>query len=245
MKKLLLPEELKVGSVLLVDKPYKWTSFDAIHKLKIAMRVKIGHAGTLDPMATGLLICCTGEMTKQISGYQKLPKEYTGIIHLGAVTPTFDLESTPEQEKPVDHITPGQIHEATKQFTGDIMQMPPIHSAIKKDGKRAYDLARAGKEVILDVRPITIAEFEITDIQMPEVHFRVVCSTGTYIRSLANDFGEALGCGGYLQALRRTKIGNFSANDALTPEQWVQYWKDAKAEARLLKVLQGNTLGEN
>ncbi len=235
MKKLPLPQELKRGAVLLVDKPYTWTSFDAIHKLKISMRAKIGHAGTLDPMATGLLICCTGEMTKQISGYQQLPKEYTGIIHLGAVTPTFDLESTPEQEKPVDHITPEQIYAATAQFTGDILQMPPIHSAIKKDGKRAYDLARAGKEVVLDARAITIAEFEITAIQMPEVHFRVLCSTGTYIRSLANDFGAALGCGGYLQALRRTKIGNFSVDDALTPEQWITYWKEAKAAAMQAK----------
>ncbi len=190
------------------------------------MRAKIGHAGTLDPMATGLLICCTGEMTKQISGYQQLPKEYTGIIHLGAVTPTYDLEGIPEQEKPYDHITDEQIYEATKQFTGDILQTPPIHSAIKKDGKRSYDLARAGVEVILDARPITIAEFEITKIELSEVHFRVLCSTGTYIRSLANDFGAALGCGGYLQALRRTKIGNFKVEDALTPEQWTQYWKD-------------------
>lgn len=226
MKKMPLPEELKAGGVLLVDKPYKWTSFDAIHKIKIATRAKIGHAGTLDPMATGLLICCTGEMTKQISAYQQLPKEYTGIIHLGAVTETYDLESTPEQEKPTDHITPEQIYEATKQFTGDIMQMPPIHSAIKKEGKRAYDLARAGKDVVLDARPITIAEFEITEIKMPEVYFRVLCSTGTYIRSLANDLGQVLGCGGYLQELRRTKIGNFKVEDALTPEQWVAYWNE-------------------
>jgi len=230
MKNLPLLAELKAGAVLLVDKPYTWTSFDAIHKLKIAMRAKIGHAGTLDPMATGLLICCTGEMTKQISGYQQLPKEYTGIIHLGAVTPTYDLEGKPEQEKPYDHITNEQIYEATKQFTGDILQTPPIHSAIKKDGKRSYDLARAGVEVILDARPITIAEFEITKIELPEVHFRVLCSTGTYIRSLANDFGAALGCGGYLQALRRTKIGNFKVEDAFTPEQWTTYWKENRPQ---------------
>ena len=208
-----------------MDKPYKWTSFDAVNAIKIALRAKIGHCGTLDPLATGLLICCTGEMTKQISGYQQLPKEYTGIFHLGAVTATYDLESSPEDEKPYDHITEAQILEAAKKLTGDIMQTPPIHSAIKKDGKRSYDLARAGKEVVLDARPVTVGEFEITEIKLPEVHFRVVCSTGTYIRSLAKDFGELLGCGAYLQELRRTKIGNFDAQDALTPQQWKEIWK--------------------
>ena len=228
MKKLPLPAELKKGGVLLVDKPYKWTSFDAVNKIKILLRAKVGHAGTLDPLATGLLICCTGEMTKQISGYQQLPKEYTGIFHLGAITATYDLESEPHDVKPYEHITDQQILEATKQFTGDIMQTPPIHSAIKKDGERSYDLARAGVKVVLDARPVTIAEFEITEIKLPEVHFRVLCSTGTYIRSLANDFGQALGCGAYLQELRRTKIGNFDAKDALTPEQWKAYWKEDK-----------------
>jgi len=225
MKKLPTAAELKKGGVLLVDKPYKWTSFDAVNKLKILLRAKIGHCGTLDPLATGLLICCTGTFTKEISKYQSLPKEYTGIFHLGAITATYDLESEPHEPKPYDHITDEQIHQATKQFTGDIMQTPPIHSAIKKDGERAYDLARAGKEVVLDARPVTIGEFEITAIKLPEVHFRVLCSTGTYIRSLANDFGQALGCGAYLQELRRTKIGNFSAEDALTPEQWKMQWK--------------------
>ena len=217
--------ELKTGGVVLVDKPYKWTSFDAVNKLKIILRAKIGHCGTLDPLATGLLICCTGEMTKQISSYQQLPKEYTGIIHLGAVTDTYDLESSPHDEKPYLHITDEDILNAVKQFTGEIMQVPPIHSAIKKDGERSYDLARAGKKVVLDARPVTIAEYEITKIALPEVHFRVLCSTGTYIRSLANDLGVALGCGGYLQELRRTKIGNFKAEDALTPDAWKQFWK--------------------
>ena len=217
--------ELKKGGVILVDKPYKWTSFDAVNHIKIALRAKIGHAGTLDPLATGLLICCTGEMTKKISGYQQLPKEYTGIIHLGAVTATYDLESTPEDEKPYEQITEQQIHEAVQKLTGDIMQVPPIHSAIKKDGKRSYDLARAGKDVVLDARPVTIGEFEITSIALPEVHFRVLCSTGTYIRSLAHDFGQLLGCGAYLQELRRTKIGNFNADDALTPQQWKDLWR--------------------
>jgi tRNA pseudouridine55 synthase len=165
--------ELKKGGVILIDKPYKWTSFDAVNSIKIALRAKIGHAGTLDPLATGLLICCTGEMTKKISGYQQLPKEYTGIFHLGAETATYDLESEPMDEKPYEHITEEQILEAAKKLTGDIMQVPPIHSAIKKDGKRSYDLARAGKEVVMEPRAVTIGEFEITKVALPEVHFRV------------------------------------------------------------------------
>lgn len=225
-----LPAELKKGGVILVDKPYKWTSFDAVNSIKIALRAKIGHCGTLDPLATGLLICCTGAMTKKISEYQQLPKEYTGIIHLGAVTDTYDLESVPHSPMPFDHITLADIDNAVKQFTGDILQVPPIHSAIKKDGKRAYDLARAGKEVVMTARPVIIGEFEITKVALPEVHFRVVCSTGTYIRSLAHDFGQVLGCGAYLSALRRTKIGNFDAKNALSPEQWRAFWKPAVPE---------------
>jgi tRNA pseudouridine55 synthase len=220
-----MPAELKQGGVILVDKPYKWTSFDAVNQLKILLRAKIGHCGTLDPLATGLLICCTGEMTKKISGYQQLPKEYTGIFHLGAITATYDLESEPQDFKPYEQVTEQQILDAAKQLTGNIMQVPPIHSAIKKDGKRSYDLARAGKDVVLDARPVTVGEFEITAINLPEVHFRVLCSTGTYIRSLANDMGQLLGCGAYLQELRRTKIGNFKADDALTPQQWKELWK--------------------
>jgi tRNA pseudouridine55 synthase len=219
------PAELKKGGVILIDKPYKWTSFDAVNSIKIALRVKIGHCGTLDPLATGLLICCTGEMTKQISAYQQLPKEYTGTFHLGAMTDTYDLESEPQDFKPFEHVTEAEIQETARQFTGDIMQVPPIHSAIKKDGKRSYDLARAGKDVVLDARPITIGEFEIVSIALPEIRFRVVCSTGTYIRSLAHDFGQALGCGAYLSELRRTKIGNFNVDNALSPQQWRDYWK--------------------
>lgn len=229
MKTQATPAELKKGGVLLIDKPATWTSFDAVNQVKITLKAKIGHCGTLDPLATGLLICCTGEMTKKISDYQKLPKEYTGIIHLGASTATYDLESEPTDIKPFDHIMNEEIYKTALQFTGDIMQTPPIHSAIKRDGKRAYDLARAGKDVVLDARPVTIGEFEITAIALPEIHFRVVCSTGTYIRSLANDFGNALGCGGYLQLLRRTKIGNFSVDDALTPLQWKEIWKPSAA----------------
>jgi tRNA pseudouridine55 synthase len=227
MQKIPAVAELKKGGVLLVDKPYKWTSFDAVNFLKMSLRAKIGHCGTLDPLATGLLICCTGDMTKQISQYQQLPKEYTGIFHLGAETETYDLESEPGNFKAWEHITAEQINAAAQSLTGDIMQVPPIHSAIKKDGKRAYDLARAGQEVALDARPVTIGEFEITKIELPEVHFRVTCSTGTYIRSLAHDIGDILGCGAYLQELRRTRIGNFKADDGLTPNAYKDFWKQA------------------
>ena len=219
-------QQLKEGSVILVDKPYRWTSFDVVHKLRKPIQTKIGHAGTLDPLATGLLICCTGTYTKKITDYQMLPKEYTGIIHLGATTPTYDLESEPEDFKPFEHLTEAQLRDAPQAFIGDILQMPPDHSAIKKDGKRAYELARAGKEVNLAARPITIGEFELTKIDLPEVHFRVTCSTGTYIRSLAQDYGQALGCGGYLQALRRTKIGNYSVDNALSTDEWMAYLKE-------------------
>lgn len=224
MKKLPTLEELKEGGVLLINKPYQWTSFYAISKVRKMIHAKIGHAGTLDPLATGLLICCTGKFTKKISEYQQLPKEYTGIIHLGAATPTYDLESQPQDFKPYEHLTSEEIVAATTAFTGMIQQVPPIHSAIKKDGKRAYELARKGEEIVLNARTITISAFEIVKIELPEVHFRVACSTGTYIRSLANDFGAALGCGGYLQELRRTRIGNFSVEDALEPQQWQKHW---------------------
>jgi tRNA pseudouridine55 synthase len=225
MQKRPMPPELKKGGVILVDKPYKWTSFDAVNSIKISLRAKIGHCGTLDPLATGLLICCTGAMTKQISGYQQLPKEYTGVFHLGAITPTYDLESAAEDIKPFEQITLAQIALAVQRLSGDIMQIPPIHSAIKKDGKRSYDLARAGQEVILQERPVTVSEFEIISVQLPEVRFRVVCTTGTYIRSLAHDFGQLLGCGAHLSELRRTRIGDFSVDDALSPLQWKELWK--------------------
>ncbi|MBL7711611.1 MAG: tRNA pseudouridine(55) synthase TruB [Chitinophagaceae bacterium] len=219
-------QELKEGSVILVDKPYRWTSFDVVHKLRKPVQAKIGHAGTLDPLATGLLICCTGAYTKKITEYQMLQKEYTGIIHLGATTPTYDLESEPGDFKPYEHLSEADLLQAAQQFTGDILQMPPAHSAIKKDGMRAYELARAGKEVKLAARPITISAFELTRIELPEVHFRVTCSTGTYIRSLAQDYGQALGCGGYLQALRRTRIGPYSVEDAIEPAAWISYLKE-------------------
>lgn len=220
-------DAIKQGALLLVDKPLRWTSFDALNKIRKQIHTKIGHCGTLDPLATGLLICCTGKMTKEITAYQRQPKEYTGIIHLGASTPTYDLESEPENFKPVSDITHEMIMKATTMFAGDILQTPPIHSAIKKDGKPVYKLARQGVEVKLDPRPVTITSFEITGFALPEIHFKVNCSTGTYIRSLANDFGAALGCGGYLQSLRRTRIGDYNVADAPTVDEWVQYLNSA------------------
>jgi len=207
----------EAGQMLLVDKALEWTSFDVVQKLRNIIRIKkIGHAGTLDPLATGLLIICTGKFTKKINEYMAKEKEYTGSFTLGAVTPTYDLESGPLDLKPTDAITEEQIHNATKPFIGDIQQLPPAHSAIKVDGKRLYELARAGKEVKREPRVVSIKEFTIEKIEMPKVYFRVVCGTGTYIRSLANDFGETLGCGAYLSSLRRTRIGEFTVDDALT-----------------------------
>ncbi len=217
--------EIAAGAVILVDKPYTWTSFDVIGKLRKPLGAKLGHAGTLDPLATGLLIVCTGKFTKKIEEFQKQPKEYTGIIQLGATTPTYDLESEPENFKPVEGITETDIRLATRPFTGDILQIPPIHSAIKKDGKRAYEYARKGQEIELKPRPVTISAFDIIAVEGGAVHFRVDCSTGTYIRSLAHDFGQALGCGAYLKALRRTKIGAFSVDEAPTVEDWLEYIK--------------------
>jgi tRNA pseudouridine55 synthase len=212
-------ESFEQGQVLLIDKPFRWTSFDVIQKLRKILRIrKIGHAGTLDPLATGLLIICTGKFTKRINEYMAQEKEYTGTFTLGATTPTYDLESAPENFRPLETITEEMINSATKNFIGEIFQIPPIHSAIKIGGTRVYELARQGKEVKLEPRKITIKEFEITKIEMPIVHFKVVCSTGTYIRSLAYDFGEVIGCGAYLSSLCRTRIGEFRIADAMTLE---------------------------
>ena len=214
----------ELGQVLLIDKPLEWTSFDVVRKVRNLVKIKkVGHAGTLDPLATGLLIVCTGKFTKRINEYMAQEKEYTGTFTLGAMTPTYDLESEPQDFKPYDHITEQDIRNATQQFTGDIQQLPPAHSAIKVDGKRLYELARQGKEVKLEPRNVRITEFEITNIQMPVVSFRVVCSTGTYIRSLAHDMGIALGCGAYLSSLCRTRIGAFSLNEAKNMEE-VERW---------------------
>jgi len=215
------------GRVLLIDKPLEWTSFDVVRKIRNTLKIKkVGHAGTLDPLATGLLIVCTGKFTKKINEYMAQEKEYTGTITLGASTPTYDLESEPEYFKSVEGITEEMIREATRQFTGEILQTPPIHSAIKQNGKPVYLLARKGVDVILEPRKITIYDFEITDIKMPVVSFKVVCTTGTYIRSLANDFGNALGCGGYLSKLRRTRIGNSKVDNAITVEQFMKEQKE-------------------
>ena len=217
----MIENSFEEGRVLLIDKPLKWTSFDVVRKIRNTLKIKkVGHAGTLDPLATGLLIVCTGKFTKKINEYMAQEKEYTGTITLGAETPTYDLESKPENFKPIQHIDEEIIKETTKRFTGEILQTPPIHSAIKQQGKPVYLLARKGVEVILEPRKITIHDFEITAIDLPVVSFRVVCTTGTYIRSLANDFGNALGCGGHLSELRRTRIGKFKVEDAMSVEQF-------------------------
>jgi tRNA pseudouridine55 synthase len=206
------------GKVLLIDKPLKWTSFDMVKKVRWMTKImKVGHAGTLDPLATGLLIICTGKYTKQINDYMGMTKEYTGSLVLGATTASYDLEQAPENFKSIEAITELAIQDATKKFIGTILQMPPQHSAIKKDGKRLYESARQGIEVKVDPRQITIEQFEITKINLPNIEFRVVCSTGTYIRSLVHDFGQALGVGAYMSGLRRTKIGTFNIEDAI---QW-------------------------
>jgi tRNA pseudouridine55 synthase len=205
------------GQVVLIDKSMEWTSFDAANKIRNLIKIKkVGHAGTLDPLATGLLIICTGKFTKKINEYMGMEKEYTGTITLGATTPTYDLESDPENFIVTDHLTAEQIHAATKQFEGDILQMPPQHSAIKKNGERLYVSARKGIAVEIEARPVTIRSFTIEKIELPIVYFKVICSTGTYIRSLANDFGAALGVGGYMSSLRRTRIGEFHVKDAKT-----------------------------
>lgn len=217
------------GQVILIDKPLRWSSFDVVNKLRYTIRkkfnikkIKVGHAGTLDPLATGLLIICTGKFTKKINEYQGLPKEYTGSIQLGATTPSYDLETEINHTFPTKHITDKLIRETTPQFIGEIQQKPPIFSAVKKDGKRLYEIARKGGSVEIPSRLVTIYEFEITKINLPNLDFRVLCSKGTYIRSLANDFGKALDSGGHLTALRRTKIGDFSVEKAISPENFVE-----------------------
>ncbi|PWL40206.1 tRNA pseudouridine(55) synthase TruB [Flagellimonas aquimarina] len=217
-------EDFLNGQILLIDKPLEWSSFQAVNALKWGIRkkfdlkkIKIGHAGTLDPLATGLLIICTGKFTKKIPELQGQVKEYTGSFTLGATTPSFDMETDVDQKFPTKHITEELILSATKQFLGEIEQVPPIFSALKKDGKRLYEFAREGIKVEVKSRKIEIFEFEITQVQLPKIHFRVVCSKGTYIRSLAHDFGKSLQSGAYLSELRRTKIGDFNVINAVTP----------------------------
>ena len=222
-------DDYQSGQVLLIDKPLHWTSFQVVNKLRWEIKqtfklknIKVGHAGTLDPLATGLLVLCTGKMTKQIDTFQAQIKEYTGTIVLGSTTPSFDLETEISETFPTEHITSELIQETTKQFIGDIQQFPPVFSAIKKDGKRLYEFARAGEDVEIKARTVNISEFEITNINGLQIDFRVVCSKGTYIRSLANDFGKALQSGAHLSALRRTKIGAFDVNNSLTLETFIK-----------------------
>jgi tRNA pseudouridine55 synthase len=222
-------EDYKNGQVLLIDKPLTWTSFQVVNKLRWEIRqrfnikkIKVGHAGTLDPLATGLLIICTGKQTKEIHIYQGQIKEYTGTITLGATTPSYDLETEINQTFSTEHITEDLLKETTKQFIGDIQQKPPIFSAIKKDGKRLYELARKGETTEINARTVTVSKFEITNINLPEVDFKVVCSKGTYIRSLAFDFGNALNSGAHLSALRRTKIGDFSVDKASSVNDFIK-----------------------
>ena len=221
-------EEFKAGQILLFDKPLEWTSFQLVNKVRWLIRknfrikkIKVGHAGTLDPLASGLLIICTGKATKTIEEVQGQEKEYTGSFTLGATTPSYDMETDVDQTFPTDHLTAEKIQAATTAFLGDIQQRPPVFSALKKDGKRLYEYARSGEEVEIPTRTVNISEFEIIKIELPKVHFRVVCSKGTYIRSLAHDFGKELNSGGYLSSLRRSRIGNYKVENALTVDSFV------------------------
>lgn len=220
------------GQVLLIDKPLEWSSFQVVNKLRWLIRkeykikkIKVGHAGTLDPLASGLLIICTGKETKNITTYQAQEKEYTGTITLGATTPSYDLETEVDKNFQLDDLTEDLIRNTTAQFTGEIQQKPPIFSAIKKDGKRLYELARAGETTEIKSRTVTIHDFEITRIELPEIDFKISCSKGTYIRSIAHDFGAALNNGGHLSALRRTAIGNYRVENAMSIESFEELVK--------------------
>ncbi|HQQ93741.1 MAG TPA: tRNA pseudouridine(55) synthase TruB [Bacteroidia bacterium] len=226
-----MPYDFYHGECLLINKPYTWSSFQAVNKIKHALKqhpswiqdgekrkVKIGHAGTLDPLATGLLIVCTGKMTKRISEFMGLEKEYTGTFTLGATTPCYDLEKPVDQHFPTDHISEDMILKTASGCMGRQMQVPPLFSAVQVEGKRAYELAREGKHTELKAREIEITQFEITEIKLPQVNFRIRCSKGTYIRSIARDFGQALQSGAHLSALCRTRIGEFSIEDAMDPQ---------------------------
>jgi tRNA pseudouridine55 synthase len=215
------------GEVILINKELNWTSFDVVNSLRTFLKynfglkkIKIGHAGTLDPLATGLVIVCTGKKTKEIDTYQGQQKTYTGSFFLGKTTPSFDLETEPDQIFPIDHLTNEIILKTARGFTGEIEQTPPVFSAVKINGRKAYNYARNNEEVVMRKRLVTIEEFTITSIQMPVIEFRVVCSKGTYIRSLANDFGKALNSGAYLSSLCRTAIGNYQNDDALTIQEF-------------------------
>lgn len=215
-------EDFKQGQILLFDKPLGWTSFQMVNKVRWLIRkscnikkIKVGHAGTLDPLASGLLIICTGKFTKRIDEFQGQEKEYTGTFMLGSTTASYDLETPINNTYPTTHIDPPKLHKTAQNFVGEIAQVPPVFSALKKDGKRLYEYARSGEEVDIPSRKVIIKEFSVFETRFPEVDFRVVCSKGTYIRSLANDYGKALGSGAHLSSLRRTKIGTFNVDDAM------------------------------
>ena len=225
-------DQFKDGQVLLIDKPLNWTSFQVVNKLRWEIRnrfnfkkIKVGHAGTLDPLASGLLVICTGKMTKSITDFQGQEKEYTGIIRLGSTTPSYDLETEINQKFPTEHLNHEMIYDAVNNFIGEIEQYPPIFSALKKDGKRLYEFARSGTSVNIEPRKVAITEFEITNINNFDVSFRIKCSKGTYIRSIANDFGKILNTGGHLINLRRTKIGEFDVSNALNPTEFIDTLK--------------------
>ena len=216
------------GQLLLIDKPLEWTSFQLVNKIRWAIRktygikkIKVGHAGTLDPLATGLMLICTGKKTKQIDQFMGLDKSYSGTFRLGATTPSYDLETALSDPKPIDHISPELITKTRDCFLGKIQQKPPLHSAIKKDGKRLYTLARAGETTEISSREITIISYEVTPQKLPDITFLVTCSKGTYIRSLAHDFGQVLGCGAHLTSLRRTAIGTYNLDDSLTLDSFL------------------------
>ncbi len=225
-------ESYKEGTVLLIDKPLNWTSFQVVNKIRWLIKqqfnikkIKVGHAGTLDPLATGLLILCTGKFTKKIETYQAQVKEYTGTITLGATTPSYDLESEIDQKFDISGISETDILKNTQQFLGKIQQQPPIFSALKQNGKRLYEYAREGSKIEIPSRAVTITEFEITKIELPCIEFRIVCGKGTYIRSLAHDFGKSLNNGAHLSSLRRTKIGEFRVQDATSVLEFENVFK--------------------
>ena len=224
-------EKEPYGEVFLINKPYRWTSFDVVRKIRNALGIKkVGHAGTLDPLATGLLIVCAGKMTKSIDSYQAQEKEYTGTFVLGKTTESFDLEREVIDVADPFHLTVEEINTAATKLTGDILQVPPAHSAIKIDGKRVYESARKGIEVVLESRPVTVSLFEITRCELPEIDFRIICSKGTYIRSLARDLGELLNVGAYMSALTRTRIGDFRLEDATDVEELAEKIKARRNE---------------
>lgn len=216
-------EAFLAGQLLLIDKPLKWTSFQVVNKIRWAIRktygikkIKVGHAGTLDPLATGLMLICTGKMTKQIEQFMGLDKSYTGMVRLGSTTPSYDLETEVCNPQPINHISTKTLEQKRTQFLGNIKQKPPLHSAIKKDGKRLYTLARAGETTDIPTREVSISTFDLTTIKLPDIGFSVSCSKGTYIRSLAHDYGQVLGCGAHLISLRRTAIGMYTLSESLT-----------------------------